>query len=210
MKTERREIVFAGIWLLFWFLFVLYPQPQNLGKSLYRLYENPANSEAEGISDFLEEIDLLSPQGIEEFVIENISYRHDWAVYNMPWYFPITEEVLEKRAGDCKSRMVVMASIFDYFGFSYDIVFSPSHIWIEYEGKKERRNENREVAMVSTGDEFTLKLPKIEVEESLELFVRAYIRYMPKGKKLLLLFGTAIFFSFVFWKRKTFQVVLKE
>jgi len=204
LKTKRREIIFAGVWLLFWILLVLYPQPQNLGKSIYRIYKIPVNPEAEELSLFLEEIEAISPQIIEKFVIEKIPYKHDWVTYDMPWYFPTAGEVLEKRRGDCKSRMVIMASAFEYYNFPYNTTLSPSHIWIDYEGKNERRNENREVAMFSTGDDFTFKLPKIEIRESIDLFSQAYIKYMPEEKKYLLFTGFIVFLSFTFWRTKNF------
>ncbi len=40
-----------------------------------------------------------------------VEYDYDFNVYGVPWHFPTPAEVVEKKRGDCKSRMPAIRKI---------------------------------------------------------------------------------------------------
>ncbi len=197
----------AVIFFFTWVFYVCYPWPLDLTKSVYRFVYQQTDPSSEKLSFFIEKHSLgEDPFEIEEFVFKKISYSHDWQVYNMPWYFPTVEEVLKKEKGDCKARFILIASIFESFNIPYQLFFSPTHIWINYPGRQETRFENEEVALFFTGeiesidsiiflsrDNFGLKFPEVDWNDSREIFWQAFWQYMPDSKKKLIYQG--LFFS---------------
>jgi len=182
---------FALSFLFLWILFSLYPDPALLIKSVWRIFYPPVQPEA--VVDLLEGNAFDDPAEMENFVLREIPYVHDWESYGVPWYFPTVTEVLEKRTGDCKSRFIVLASSFERMGVDYGISLSPTHIWAEYDGKAENITENRRVAFY---EEEGFRLPQIDIRRSFEVFYRAFWETMPLERKILLLQGT-VFFLFV-------------
>ena len=112
MAEGRSLRIFAVCFLVVWILFVLYPQPYNLFKSVYRLFNHPVNPQAEGVQLLAKEVADMDLSEAESFILKSIPYDHDWNVYGMPWYFPKAEEVLTRGRGDCKSRFIITASVF--------------------------------------------------------------------------------------------------
>jgi hypothetical protein len=174
---------------LVWVLVVLYPNPLNLIVSLQRAF-NPSIDPAsvESLSR-----DLPSdPAAIENTVLQQIPYSYDWESYGMPWYVPTVEEVLERGEGDCKARTLVLASLFEAKGIPYRISWSPIHMWVEYEGKKETAIENPRVEFYQqdpeTGER-SFQLPKIPFSEVMHSFWEGFWDPMPGVRKALLLFG---------------------
>ena len=200
------------VFLFLWTLFTLYPQPIDLVKSIYRLISPPVNPYAEGL-DFFFQSDLSeSPSSLEKKVKSVIVYQYDWQTYNLPWYFPTIEEVLEKKAGDCKSQMLILASVLEYQRKEYTIKASPTHLWVHYEEKGENSSENNDVVLISYDGSSGIHIPKIDFIRSFNLFKIAFWDYMPNNKKTLLFSGLFIFFSlnllpfFAFYKN--FPLVL--
>jgi hypothetical protein len=161
-KVFRRY--FPLIFVL-WILFVLYPNPLNLIISLQRVFNFDSDP---GAVEFMLNDLPSDPVAIEEVVLARIPYRHDWKVYGMPWYCPTIEEVLEREPleGDCKARALVLASVLEAKNISYQVNYSPTHVWVNYEGKQETPIENDQVNFSTrypeTGER-RFQIPKISI-----------------------------------------------
>ncbi len=196
MDYKKKYRYLAVLFLFLWILFTLYPQPLNLGKSIYRLFNPPVNPSAEGICSVLERTTSTCPREIEEVILTMLPYQYDWQTYNMPWYFPTVEEVLSIKTGDCKSRLIVLSSVLEAKQKNYQINASLTHIWVDYYEKEKTTSENEEVVLFSSSEEgFFIKVPQINWKKSLNLFWEAFWRKMPPDKKITLLSGI-FFFSF--------------
>jgi len=175
--------------VLLWILLVLYPNPLNLIVSLQRAF-NP-NIDPVSVESLSQELPF-DPAAIEDAVLHQIPYSHDWESYGMPWYVPTVEEVLERGEGDCKARTLVLASLFEAKGIPYRISCSPIHMWVEYEGKKETAIENPEVKFYQqdpeTGER-SFQLPEIPFSDVVHSFWGGFWDPMPGVRKALLLFG---------------------
>lgn len=132
------------------------------------------------------------PAALDKAVLAGIPYRYDWELYNMPWYFPTIEEILERGEGDCKARAPVLASVLEAKGLPYRVNSSPIHVWVEYDGKVETSVENPQVQLYQrdpeTG-EAEFQLPEIRLNEVVDSGWRAFWSPMPDGRKALLLSG---------------------
>jgi transglutaminase-like putative cysteine protease len=118
--------------VVLWALLVLYPNPLRLAASVRRL----ANPGVDPVAVESLAASLPSdPAAIERAVLETLPYRYDWRVYGMPWYFPTVGEALENGEGDCKARAIVLASVLEAKGIPYRIDSSPTHVWVDYDGK---------------------------------------------------------------------------
>jgi hypothetical protein len=185
-KVFRRY--FPLIFIL-WILFVLYPNPLNLIFSIHRVLKFDADPGAvESIlADFPSD-----PVDIEQAVLARIPYRHDWELYNMPWYFPTIEEALERGEGDCKARALVLASVLEAKNVSYQVHSSPMHMWVDYENKQETSIENAQVEFYQydpeTGER-QFQIPEISLSEVTDSFWQAFWDPMPDGRKALLFSG---------------------
>jgi len=180
------------LFVILWILFVLYPNPLNFVISIHR----SANLGVDpGAVEFML-ADLPSePAAIERAVVTRIPYSYDWEVYGMPWYFPTIEQVLEQEKGDCKARALVLASVFEAKGIPYLINWSPMHIWVEYEDKKETQIENPDVKFyqrdADTGER-RVQVPQIEVRQVADSARRGFWASMPAGRKALLISGLVV------------------
>ena len=93
-KSFRR---YFPIIFILWILFVLYPNPLSLFISIHRFIKPAVNPSA--VEMILDDFPS-DPVAIEKAVVMRISYRLDWELYGMPWYFPTVEEILEREEGD--------------------------------------------------------------------------------------------------------------
>ncbi len=177
-----KDIKFQLFLTLLLVFFVLYPNPLKLGLSIYRIFHPPVHPE-EAVHIFPIDVsqENLTPSELEALVIENIPYQYDWTTYGMPWYFPTVEEVIENQTGDCKSRMIVLASIFEYMDQPYDIRYSLDHFWVDYPGKVATGIEREEVALYSREEGF--QIPDVQWESTLNAY-SAFWDYMPTDVKL--------------------------
>ena len=175
--------------LILWILFVLYPNPANLVVSIQRVLDFDADPDAVEciVNDFTSD-----PADIEKAVLSRIPYRHDWELYGMPWYCPSIEQVLERSAGDCKARALVLASILDAKDIDYLVHSSPTHIWVQYESKQENSIENSQVEFYEydhdTGDR-RFRIPDIGLDTLTATWERQFWTPMPDGRKILLISG---------------------
>lgn len=173
--------------LLLWTLLVLYPNPYRLLVSVYRMGRPPIEPAAVG-----ELVDLApeDPAEIERFVLREFPYQYDWQTFNIPWYFPTVPEAMENRTGDCKTRFVVLASLLEALDIPYRQTVSPTHFWIDYEGKEERGIEKQEYAWMIRDEEGTrFQVPREDADHVWDSFKRAFWEHMPAGRKVLFVSG---------------------
>jgi hypothetical protein len=185
-KVFRRY--FPLIFIL-WILFVLYPNPLNLIISIQRVLNFDADP---GAVEFMLNDLPSDPIAIEKAVLAKIPYRYDWELYNMPWYCPTVEQVLERGAGDCKARALVLASVLEAKNITYQVHSSPIHIWVDYEGKNETSIENAKVEFYQydpeTGER-RFQIPEISLGKLMDYWRQQFWTPMPDGRKALLILG---------------------
>lgn len=174
---------------ILWIVFVLYPNPLNFIISVQRVRNFDADPGAVELilNDFPSD-----PVAIEKEVLSVIPYRHDWEVYGMPWYCPTVDEVLERGTGDCKSRALVLASVLEAKDIPYQINLSPTHVWVNYEGKQDTSIENDQVEFYQydpeTGER-RFKIPHIGLNRVMNAFWQSFWDPMPDSRKALLISG---------------------
>jgi len=178
-----------------WILFVFYPNPWNLVASVYRL-KNPPVIPFQ-VAHIAMELEGTTPNEIEVFVYNRVPYQFDWEVYNMPWYFPTLDEILQNESGDCKSRYLLFASLMEELNIPYQKNISLTHIWVGYEGKKESNLENVRESFITVDQygQVRLSLPRPDIKRSGQSFYRGFWEVMPLDKKILLLTGFPITFG---------------
>lgn len=180
---------------LLWILFVLYPNPLQLGRSVHRILQPPVNPD---MVSWLVEQAPEQPRAVEDYVLTAFPYQYDWQTYGMPWYFPTLEEALEKGTGDCKTRFIVLASIFEAKGIPYQLSFSLSHFWVNYEGKEENSWETEKNAFLLREEDGSVRLqvPREDQSQIRQNFVDGFWHAMPEHRKVLLLMGPMINLGF--------------
>ena len=190
MPGKNRRI--AIFFLILWIYLILYPRPGALGESLYRLFVPPVQVEA--VTPLIPELPFgANPAELEEHILDLFPYHHDWQIYGYPWYFPTTAEAMQKGKGDCKTRFIVLASLFETLQIPYQLLISPTHIWINYPGKEETTLENMEAALFYRDDEETIfKLPRVDWLQSAAITWEAFWVYMPPQRKIALFAGLAL------------------
>jgi len=184
----KKKIAVIIIFLSIWTLFVLYPNPYRLGVSGARIINPAINPDA--VAHLLDELPE-SPKEIEAYVLQEIvPYQYDWQSYGVPFYFPRAEEVLIRGRGDCKSRFVVLASIFEALEIPYEKSFSLSHFWITYEGKEETRLEAVDNAFLVRDEQGArLQIPKESLKDSFDVIKAGFWDAMPSHRQGLLMMG---------------------
>jgi hypothetical protein len=133
------------------------------------------------------------PVAIEEAVLARISYRLDWELYRMPWYFPTVQEVLEHGQGDCKARALVLASVLEAKGIPNQLISSLIHVWVDYEGKQENPLENAQVEFYrydpETGER-QFRIPEIGLGTVMDSWRQQLWTPMPTDRRVLLISGS--------------------
>lgn len=190
--------------ILLWILLVLYPNPWKLVISIQRGID--PNIDPAAVETLAEDLPS-DPVAIERAVLQQlIPYSHDWEVYNIPWYVPTVEEALEKGRGDCKARALVLASILEVKNIPYHLNWSPNHVWVQYESKKETSLENPRVKFYrhdpETGDR-SFQLPRIPFADVWESFLDGFWSPMPGLRKAFLVCGPVVLITLRFtWFEK--------
>ena len=189
--------------VVLWVLLVLYPNPLRLAASLQRLANPRVDTKA--VQTLAESLPS-EPAAIEEAVLDSVPYCYDWEVYAMPWYFPTVDEVLEKGRGDCKARAIVLASVLEAKGIPYRINSSPTHVWVDYDGKVEDELENSGAGFYKidpqTGTK-SLHVPKISITGVMHMAWQGFWPPMPDSRKVLLVSGLVILVAIrVVWPRR--------
>jgi hypothetical protein len=188
--------------IVLWALLVLYPNPLRLAASVRRL----ANPGVDPVAVEALAASLPSdPVVIENAVLAMVPYHYDWEVYGMPWYFPTVGEALENGEGDCKARAIVLASVLEAKGIPYRIDSSPTHVWVDYDGKVGNSLENPGAGFYEVNPQTgakSLHLPKISITEVMGTFWQGFWPPMPVARKALLMSGLAILVAIrVIWRR---------
>lgn len=187
VPLRLRSLVLLG---LLWTLFVMYPNPLRLALSVARVFDPPVDPAAVAA---LVPLAPRQPAAIEAFVLKAFPYRHDWQTSGMPWDFPTAAEAVAKGAGDCKTRFVVLASLFKTLVIRYQETVSLSHFWVTYEGKKENELEQEKSAWLVRDEAGRLRfqLPREDPGEVWGAFKEAFWQTMPPVRKGLWLGGLA-------------------
>jgi hypothetical protein len=199
-KAFRRY--FPLIFML-WILFVLYPNPLNLVMTVHRIINPDVDPGAVQLmlDDFPSD-----PVAVESAVLARISYRLDWELYEMPWYFPTVEEVLERGEGDCKARALVLASVLEAKNIPYQLNSSPIHVWVDYESKQENLYENPQVKFYQYNPESgerQFQIPEIGIGEVMDSWQQQLWTPMPIYRRVLLISGSlALIVARVLLRRK--------
>jgi len=196
VRRERRAVrVFCTcfpVLVILWTLLVLYPNPLKLAESVRRLTNPKVDPAAvESLAASLPS----DPAAIEGAVLETLPYYHDWDVYGMPWYFPTVAEALKNGEGDCKARAIVLASVLEAKGIPYRIDSSPTHVWVDYDGKVGNSLENPGAGFYEVNPQTgakSLRLPRISITEVMSTFWQGFWPPMPAMRKALLLSGLAV------------------
>ena len=193
--------------LILWILFVLYPNPLNLVMSIHRFSNPDVNP---GAVEFMLNDLPSDPAAIEQAILAKISYRLDWELYGMPWYFPTVEETLERGKGDCKARALVIASVLKAKGISSQVNSSPVHVWVDYEGKQESTIENDQVKFYQNDPETGEKrfqIPEIDLGKLMDSWRQQLWTPMPIDRRVLLISGLVALIAarVILRKKKTAQ-----
>jgi hypothetical protein len=194
---------FFPVLIVLWVLLVLYPNPLRLGASVQRLASPRVDPAAvESLADSLPS----EPAAIEKAVLDSVPYSYDWEVYAMPWYFPTVDEVLKNGQGDCKARAIVLASVLEAKGIPYRINSSPTHVWVDYDGKVEDEMENSGAGFYEvdprTGAK-SLQVPKISITEVMGTSWQGFWPPMPLVRKVLFVGGLVALVALrVVWPRR--------
>ncbi|MDP9313082.1 MAG: transglutaminase-like domain-containing protein [Chloroflexota bacterium] len=183
----------TGWLLILWTLFVLYPNPAHLVRSIQRAWSPPADPEA---VQYLAAALPNDPQLIEAAVTNTlVPYAVPWQTYGVPWYFPTVADVQARGAGDCQARAVVLASILQAKGIPTRFVGSFDHLWVEYPGKHATVAENAGVAIVAQSEAgaYQFQWPQLVDWRASWAIERAYFwDPMPTGRRGLLVLGWVI------------------
>lgn len=209
MRTKKnvKKFSFILIMLALWFLLVLYPNPRHLAASVYRL-KNPPLMPIH-VTEIARQLQGNSPDEIQAFVYNQLPYRYDWEVYNMPWYFPTLEEAMQNGKGDCKARYLLFASLMEELDMPYYKNISLTHIWVGYEGKQESalENINESMVVVDGNGQVRLTMPRPDLRRSGQSFYRGFWEVMPASKKYLLAAGFPFTFGFFFLCQLTYPLL---
>jgi hypothetical protein len=168
---------------------VLYPNPLSLVISIHRFINPDVNPSA--VEMILDDFPS-DPVDIEKAVVARISYRLDWELYSMPWYFPTVEEILEREEGDCKARALVLASVLKAKDISSQVNSSPVHVWVDYEGKQETIYENDQIKFYQNDPETGEKrfqIPEIGLGKLMDSWRQQLWTPMPIDRRILLFSG---------------------
>ncbi len=203
---KKRILLITSLFFWTWMLFILYPNPYRLVVSGYRMIKPATNPAA---ITLLAQRAPWDPREIEEFVLEEIPYQYDWQTYGMPFYFPTAAEAMAKATGDCKSRFVILASLFEARGIAYKQSFSLSHFWVDYEGKEETGIERSENAfLLRTEEGVKIQVPKEDLKDSFDVLKEGFWDYMPLNRKILFLmdFPLTIIVGFIYYRSRILRL----
>lgn len=179
------------LFIALWIGAVVYPDPRPLFTSIDRLEHPPVDPSA------VAEIAAALPddyKAIEDFARDYIPYTPAWTVYGLPWYFPTVPELLDAKAGDCQSRALLAASVFEAKNMPYTLRYSFAHVWIDYPGKVSPAMEDPATSfVVDDGRGWLAKLPtRIPLWSILKTRWAYHWTPMPLLQKIMIVFGTVL------------------
>ena len=168
---------------------MLYPNPLKLFMSIHRFINPDVNP---GAVEFMLNDLPSNPVAIEQAIRAKISYRLDWELYGMPWYFPTVEEIIERGEGDCKARALVIASVMKAKNISSQVSSSPVHVWVDYEDKQETKMENDQIKFYQNDPETgerRFQIPEIGLAKLMKSWRGQLWTPMPIDRRVLLFSG---------------------
>ncbi|MBI2954430.1 MAG: transglutaminase domain-containing protein [Chloroflexi bacterium] len=173
-----------------WVLVVLYPNPAMFFATLWRTVSLPidANAARSLASTLPDDPNLLRDLVLTELV----PYEINWNVYDVPWYFPSTAEVIRDGRGDCEGQAVLLASILQAKGIPYQLKMSFDHMWIDFQSKNASgMMEQDEMAFAENEDgALKLKVPKhFDLKNYIDVQLDGRWHPMPDYRKVLLFVG---------------------
>jgi len=87
---------------------------------------------------------------IEHYVDAHIHYTYDFQAYGAVWYLPTPSDVFKSQQGDCKSKAILTASLFEAKCIPYTLKVSPIHFRVDYSGKPQTNfSEHYETTQVA-------------------------------------------------------------
>lgn len=181
----------AGLTLL-WVLFVCYPDPQVLWRSVQHTVQPPIDPEA--VRSWAATLPD-DPAQIEQAVLVRLKYAVPWESTGVPWSFVSPAEALAEGVGDCQARAVTLASVLAAKGIPYQLRASLDHMWVEYPGKQPNVIENEAKTLwarrdpVAGGGGLRFRLPHVDWAESYRIEREYFWDAAPVSRKLLLLVG---------------------
>jgi transglutaminase-like putative cysteine protease len=163
---------------------IAYPRPRLLVRTVLNAVRPDIDAEAvealaAGLSD--------DPEALRAEVLStSVPYERDWAVFGVPYYFPTLAEVLENGRGDCKSQVLVLASLLRAKGVPFRLLASLDHVWAEYPGKTPTVMEDPAVALAEYRDGRwrPLRPQRLRPRAHLAASVDEYWRGASQGRRL--------------------------
>jgi hypothetical protein len=103
-----------------WILLILFPNPMVLPVDVYRFFKMP--TKPTGDVNLVAASLPANGSAIEQYVDAHVHYTYDFQAYGAVWYLPTPSDVLKSQQGDCKSKAVLTASLFEAKGIPYTLV----------------------------------------------------------------------------------------
>ena len=207
-RILRHKKAIAAVWILL----ILFPNPMVLPVDVYRFFRMPTKP-TDDVNLVAESLPA-NGSAIEQYVDAHVHYTYDFQAYGTAWYLPTPSEVLKSQQGDCKSKAVLTASLFEAKGIPYTLRVSPVHFWVDYSGRPQtnfsERYENTQVAFVDNGQ---FKLPaKTNAFLYLNTYKDIVWTSMPLLRKIALIGGLAVIVQFGYGKgpKKRLQEYLSK
>lgn len=195
-----------------WILLILFPNPMVLPVDVYRFFKMP--TKPTGDVNLVAASLPANGSAIEQYVDAHVHYTYDFQAYGAVWYLPTPSDVLKSQQGDCKSKAVLTASLFEAKGIPYKLSVSPVHFWVNYSGKPQTNfSEHYETTQVAFVDNGQFKLPdKTNAFLYLNTYKDIVWTSMPLLRKIALISGLAIIIQFGYCKgpKKRLQEYLGE
>jgi hypothetical protein len=190
---------------LLWVLFVCYPDPRVLGRSIKHTLRPPVDPDA--VREWARTLPD-DPGQIEQAVHERVQYAIPWHKDKVPWTFPAPAEILRRGYGDCQCRAIVLASVLTAKGIPHQLRASVDHMWVDYPGKESNDLENDAMTFWTRAEpdnlagpegvegaesgHFRFRLPAIDWAESFRIEKEYFWDAAPLSRRLLLLAGLGV------------------
>lgn len=166
----------------------MYPNPLVLARNLSRYHRLPLDPELERKMGWELPAD---PVNIELFVDSLFLQTPDWRFYRVPWYVPTAREAALASHGDCESKTMVLASLFEGKKLPYEIRASFNHIWVDYPGRPARAGEKQMLSYLEgKSGHFRLHWPRqVAWRDFFQVQREQLWKAMPLARKSLWLLG---------------------
>lgn len=198
----RRMGAGVGLLVLWTWLALYFPWLLVFPRNLWRYWHLPVD--AASVAEIAEKLPGQAPL-LEAWVRQAIPWKCDFELYGVPWYVPTPREALAAGAGDCEAQAVILASLLEYHGIPYRLRASLSHLWVEYEGRPQNREENEAISYWSwEKGQYRFQWPTfLDLQRQAQLQKSILWDPMPRPRKGALLGGWAALAAILIWRRRT-------